>query len=91
MKDYPARGLQSASGSGIGIAMYRSALEQFAAGSATSVSVPSITGALNFWPPCRASLAYSGMTIQDLRRQIAPCRSNETNFYGQHATGRQGR
>ena len=63
------------------IEMYRSALEQFAAVSATSVSVPSITGAINFGAAMSGEFAYSDMTIQDIKSgKIAAIQVERANF-----------
>ena len=82
MKDYsgPA-GLQRPPAPASVIEMYRSALEQFAAVSATSVSVPSITGAINLGAAMSGEFAYSGMTIQDIKGgKIAAMQVERANF-----------
>jgi hypothetical protein len=82
MKDYSGPvGLQRPPAPASVIEMYRSALEQFAAVSATSVSVPSITGAINFGAAMSGEFAYSGMTIQDIKGgKIAAMQVERANF-----------
>jgi hypothetical protein len=82
MKDYsgPAALHQPSAPASL-IEMYRSALEQFAAVSATSVSVPSITGTINFGAAMSGEFAYSGMTIQDIKGgKIAAMQVERANF-----------
>ena len=93
MKDYsgPATLHQPPASASI-IEMYRSALEQFAAVSAASVSVPSITGTVNFGAVLSGDFTYSGMALQDIKGgKIAAMQIERANFHGQYATGRQGR
>ena len=70
VKDYsgPA-GLQRPSASASVIDIYRSALEQFAAVTAASVSVPSIAGTINFGAatPGGASSSISGLALQGIK------------------------
>src|SRR5437764_7358596 len=82
MKDYsgPA-GLQRPSAPASVIEMYRSALEQFAAVSATSVSVPNIMGTVNFGAALSGDFAYSGMTLQEIKGgKIAAMQVERANF-----------
>ena len=82
MKDYsgPA-GLQRPSAPASVIEMYRSALEQFAAVSATSISVPSITGTVNFGTALSGDFAYSGTALQDIKGgKIAMMQVERANF-----------
>jgi hypothetical protein len=82
MKDYsgPA-GLQRPSATASVIEMYRSALEQFAAVSATSVSVPSVTGTVNFGATLSGDFTYSGMALQDIKGgKIAAMQVERANF-----------
>jgi hypothetical protein len=63
------------------IDMYRSALGQFAAVQAASVSVPSITGTVNFGAALSGDFAYSGMTLQDIKGgKIAAMLVERANF-----------
>ena len=82
MKDYsgPA-GLQRPSAPASVIEMYRSAFEQFAAVSATSISVPSITGTVNFGAALSGDFVYSGMALQDIKGgKIAAMQVERANF-----------
>ena len=82
MKDYsgPA-GLQQPSAPASVIEMYRSALEQFAAVSATSISVPSMTGTVNFGAALSGDFVYSGMALQDIKGgKIAAMQVERANF-----------
>jgi hypothetical protein len=82
MKDYsgPAA-LQRPSAPASVIEMYRSALEQFAAVSATSISVPSITGTVNFGTVLSGDFAYSGTALQDIKGgKIATMQVERANF-----------
>jgi len=49
------------------IDVYRSALEQFAAISASSISMPAITGTVNFGPVMSGDFTYSGIAWHDIR------------------------
>src|SRR5215213_3442289 len=49
------------------IEIYRSALEQFAAVQAASVSVPSMTGTVNLGAALSGDFAYSGISLQDIK------------------------
>jgi hypothetical protein len=82
MKDYSGpTGPQRPSASASAIEMYRSALEQFAAVQATSVSVPSITGTVNFGAALSGDFAYSGMSLQDIKGgKIAAMQVERANF-----------
>ena len=82
MKDYsgPAS-LQRPSASASIIDVYRSAFEQFAAVSATSVSAPSITGTINFGAAMSGDFAYSGTALQDIKGgKIATMQVERANF-----------
>ena len=82
MKDYsgPAS-LQRPSASASVIEVYRSAFEQFAAVSAASISVPSITGTVNFGAALSGDFAYSGMALQDIKGgKIAAMQVERANF-----------
>jgi hypothetical protein len=82
VKDYsgPA-GMPSPSASKSLIDAYRSGLEQFAAVSATSVSVPSLAGTLNFGPAVSGEFAYSGMVLKDIKGgKIAAMQVERANF-----------
>ena len=82
MKDYsgPAS-LQRPSASASVIEMYRSAFEQFAAVQATSISVPSITGTVNFGAALSGDFVYSGMALQDIKGgKIAAMLVERANF-----------
>ena len=82
VKDYsgPAS-MQRPSASASVIDAYRSALEQFAAVSATSVSAPSITGTVNFGAAMSGEFAYSGMALQDIKGgKIATMQVERANF-----------
>jgi hypothetical protein len=82
MKDYsgPAALRQPSTPASV-IEMYRSALEQFAAVQATSVSVPSITGTVNFGAALSGDFAYSGMALQDIKGgKIAAMQIERANF-----------
>ena len=93
MKDYsgPAS-LQRPPAPASVIEMYRSALEQFAAVSAASVSVPSITGTdqLRRRHVGRVRLFGHGPAGHQ-GRQDRRHAGRTSQLYGQHATGRQGR
>jgi hypothetical protein len=82
MKDYSGPvGTQRPPAPASVIEMYRSALEQFAAVSATSISVPSIAGAINFGAALSGEFVYSGMTIQDIKGgKIAAMQVERANF-----------
>jgi len=82
MKDYsgPAALYQPRAPASV-IEMYRSALEQFAAVQAASVSVPSITGTVNFGAGLSGDFAYSGMALQDIKGgKIATMQIERANF-----------
>jgi hypothetical protein len=82
MKDYsgPA-GLQRPAAPASVIEMYRSALEQFAAVSATSISVPSITGTVKVGTALSGDFAYSGAALQDIKGgKIATMQVERANF-----------
>jgi len=82
MKDYsgPA-GLQRPAAPASVIEMYRSALEQFAAVSATSISVPSITGTVKVGTALSGDFAYSGTALQDIKGgKIATMQVERANF-----------
>jgi len=60
---------------------YRSALEQFAAVSASSVSIPSITGTVNFGAALSGDFVYSGAVLQDIKGgKIATMQVERANF-----------
>jgi hypothetical protein len=82
MKDYSGPAvLQRPSAPASAIEMYQSALEQFAAISATSVSVPSITGTVNFGAALSGDFAYSGMALKDIKGgKIAAMQVERANF-----------
>jgi hypothetical protein len=82
MKDYsgPAALHQPSTPASV-IEMYRSALEQFTAVSATSVSVPSIMGTVNFGASLSGDFAYSGLALQDIKGgKIAAMQLERANF-----------
>jgi hypothetical protein len=82
VKDYagPA-GVPPPSSSKTLIDAYRSALRQFAAVSATSVSAPSLAGTLNFGPAASGEFAYSGMVLKDIKGgKIAAMQVERANF-----------
>jgi hypothetical protein len=61
--------------------MYRSALEQFAAVRATSISVPSITGTVNLGAALSGDFVYSGMVLRDIKGgKIAATQVERANF-----------
>src|SRR3954468_5110798 len=68
MKDYtgPAS-LQRPSATASFVETYPSLLEQFAAVSASSLSIPSITGTVNFGAALSGDFAYSGAALQDIK------------------------
>lgn len=68
LKDYsgPTR-VQYPAASASVIDAYRSALQQFAAISATSITAPSITGVMNFGAAMSGEFAYSGAKMQDIK------------------------
>ena len=82
MKDYsgPAT-LHQPSTPASAIEMYRYALAQFAAVQAASVSVPSMTGTVNFGAALSGDFAYSGMALQDIKGgKIAAMQMERANF-----------
>jgi hypothetical protein len=82
MKDYSGpTSPQRPSASASAIEMYRSALEQFAAVQATSISVPSITGTVNLGAALSGDFVYSGMALQDIKGgKIAATQVERANF-----------
>jgi hypothetical protein len=82
MKDYSGpTALRQASTPASVIEMYRSALEQFAAVQAASVSVPSMTGTVNFGAALSGAFAYSGISLQDIKGgKIATTQVERANF-----------
>ena len=93
MKDYsgPA-GLQRPPASASIIDAYRSALEQFAAVSASSVSAPSMAGTINFGAAMSGGVHLFGHGPAGHQgRQDRHHAGRAASFHGQHAAGRQGR
>jgi len=82
MKDYTGpMSLQRPSAPASFVETYRSALEQFAAISASSVSIPSITGTVNFGAALSGDFAYSGAALQDIKGgKIATMQVERANF-----------
>jgi hypothetical protein len=68
VKDYagPAS-LQQPQASASAIDVYRSALQQFAAMSATSIEAPTISGTLKLGPAMSGEFVYSGTTLRDIK------------------------
>ena len=82
VKDYagPAN-LQQPQASASAIDAYRSALQQFAAMSATSIEAPTISGAIKFGPAMSGEFIYSGMTFRDIKAgKIASMHVERANF-----------
>jgi len=82
VKDYagPAS-LQQPQASASAIDAYRSALQQFAAMSATSIEAPTISGAIKFGPAMSGEFVYSGTTLRDIRSgKIASMQVERANF-----------
>ena len=82
VKDYagPAS-LQQPQASASAIDAYRSALQQFAAMSATSIEAPTISGAIKFGPAMSGEFVYSGTTLRDIKAgKIASMQVERANF-----------
>ena len=82
VKDYagPAS-LPQSQASASAIDAYRSALQQFAAMSATSIEAPTISGAIKFGPAMSGEFVYSGTTLRDIRSgKIASMQVERANF-----------
>lgn len=60
---------------------YRSALQQFAAISATAIEAPTISGTLKLGPAMSGEFVYSGTTLRDIRAgKIASMQVDRANF-----------
>ncbi|MDI1264252.1 MAG: hypothetical protein PS018_13440 [bacterium] len=60
---------------------YRSALMQFAAVTATSVSVPTMTGTINLGAQLAGEFTYSGMSLQDIKSgKVGAMQVERANF-----------
>ena len=84
VKDYsgPA-GLQPQPASSSIIDMYRSAIEQFVRVSASSVTIPTITGTMNFGGtvPAGGDFTYSGLSMQGIKDgKIAAMKADGFDF-----------
>jgi hypothetical protein len=82
VKDYagPAS-LQQSQPSASAIETYRSALQQFAAMSATSIEAPTISGTLKLGPAMSGEFVYSGTTLRDIKAgKIASMQVERANF-----------
>jgi hypothetical protein len=82
VKDYagPAS-LPQSQASASAIDAYRSALQQFAAMSATSIEAPTISGAIKFGPAMSGEFVYSGTTLRDIKAgKIASMHVERANF-----------
>jgi hypothetical protein len=82
VKDYagPAR-LQQPQASASAIDVYRFALQQFAAMSATSIEAPTISGTLKLGPAMSGEFVYSGTTLRDIKAgKIASMHVERANF-----------
>jgi hypothetical protein len=82
VKDYagPAS-LPQSQASASAIDAYRSALQQFAAMSATSIEAPTISGTLKLGPAMSGEFVYSGTTLRDIKAgKIASMQVERANF-----------
>jgi hypothetical protein len=82
VKDYagPAS-LQQPQASASAIDVYRPALQQFAAMSATSIEAPTISGTLKLGPAMSGEFVYSGTALRDIKAgKIASMQVERANF-----------
>jgi hypothetical protein len=72
---------------------YRSALEQFAAVSASSITAPTMVGTIhNFGTVTSADFTYTGIALREIRNgKIASMQIERNAIHRQHPTGGQGR